>query len=307
MIELWYSKDYRGFVFDFVSHVIARHEACKKLKVDYFKVIFPEVWMKCFAKNEWSMKMKEKIKNNCVWKKSFHLSPFTFHSKKAFTLSELMVVMVVLGVLASIAIPAVMKVKPSQNRVMFKKAYSTMEKAVSVLSNDDVAYPADKVVTAGDCTGVAGESCGFAYTTATAGIPIGPPIPNKFCYLLSQVVNTAGDAVCIAQSGGVTHIFDTPDGIAWYYKYASVFTADPDPTKYSWIGVDVNGGDGPNCAETTDYFVTSSNSGTLAKCPAPDRFAIGIRYDGKLTVAGTVGPDILANPTVNNKPDGKAY
>ena len=63
------------------------------------------------------------------------------HLKKGFTLSEVMVTLGVLGVLAAILIPAITKVTPSTERVMFKKAHATLEKAVSEMIEDETNYP----------------------------------------------------------------------------------------------------------------------------------------------------------------------
>ena len=212
-------------------------------------------------------------------------------NKIGFTLSEVMVTMGILGVLAAILIPAVMSVSPDQNKVMLKKAYYTLEKAVSDLINDDSNYPLDPPGTTTD-TGQT-VSQGFHYKTA-GGTAI-PANNNKFCYLLSESLNTVGTVDCDpAGSGASTGMsFTTSDGMLWTI-YDSTFELHA--TNYLQVAVVLVDVSGPNKGDNCDY------NGGAGK--HPDQFKFRIRYDGKMTINpnDTAAMAILANPT-NNKKD----
>lgn len=180
-------------------------------------------------------------------------------SKKAFTLSEVMVTLTIMGVLAAILIPTISRVMPNQNKTMFKKSYSTMTKIVSELINDEGLYPEDATLQ------------GFLNTnTATigSGEVVGGP---KFCTLVADQLNLSGTADC---TGSGT--FQTNDGMTWTIP-VDAFTNAAIPTAI--VTVDVNGptakpGRSPNC-----MFNAST-------CPKPDQFQMVIRNDGKFTLTG---------------------
>ena len=60
---------------------------------------------------------------------------------KAFTLSELMIALGVIGVLCGILIPLVMHIMPNQNTTMAKRAYYALKSAVNEMINDEGCYP----------------------------------------------------------------------------------------------------------------------------------------------------------------------
>ena len=112
-------------------------------------------------------------------------------TKKGFTLPEVIITLCILGVLAAILVPAITKASPDGNKVMLKKAYSTVEQTVSELINDDVNYPS----TAHFGDSYSSIQKGFAYkeTVSNPTIPVGT---EKFCYLFTQKLNTIGNVTC---------------------------------------------------------------------------------------------------------------
>jgi len=209
-------------------------------------------------------------------------------NKKGFTLAEVMVTLVIMGVLAAILVPAVMNVSPDSNKVLLKKAYSTTEKVVSELINDDSNYPVDQTGTTTDTSQTV--PLGFTYTTAGGTtIPVGD---NKFCFLFSENLNTVGAVDC-NPTGGMS--FTTADGMVWT-PTATAFILTLDATSYlttDVLSVDVTGsGKGDNCFYNT-----------CAAGKHPDKFRFRIRYDGKMTIdpADTAAISILTNPTDNQK------
>lgn len=252
--------------------------------------------------------------------------------KKGFTLAETMITLGILGVLAAILIPAVMKLSPDNNRVMFKKAYYTLERAITYMINNDANYPASVTYTAADSVIYLK---GFNNTTQSSNDT------NKFCYFLADMMNIIGNYTCpaLGENGDtVLGSFQTSDGIKW-----GIYTPVSDTTNNgsdsasctgaefpinstcyytTKVAVDVNGDKGPNC--TTDQVRDSGSSyhpddryDTLLTnyCPTgqePDQFLISVRYDGKLRVgySSVESPnditdqtaiDILKNPTNNIK------
>lgn len=205
---------------------------------------------------------------------------------KAFTLAEVMITMAVLGILASILLPAVSKVRPNENKSLFKKAYYVAERMVSELVNDEDLYPLNE-----DMAGLDNISEAW-YDGKCYGLPDDqdPPCSNgsngsdKFCKLFAAKVNTINDDVnCVAGSREPTNSnvpsFITTDGIYWYMPYT-----DFDTTKA--IIVDVNGDKKPNCRCTTD---------TCNGCVNPDQFQIWIEPSGRMYVDGTKEKEYLSS------------
>ena len=59
----------------------------------------------------------------------------------AFTLAEVMITLVVLGIMAAILMPVVKNLYPDKQMVMFRKAYYVAERMVYELVNDEDFYP----------------------------------------------------------------------------------------------------------------------------------------------------------------------
>lgn len=212
--------------------------------------------------------------------------------KNGFTLAEIMISVVTLGIMAALLIPAIVGNKPNNNRVMFKKAYSTMEKAVQELINDDRYYPSDMVCgplatdpckcntsTDKNLSRPAGSACGFAYKDITGmNIPADAnTATKKFVYLLSLKLNTVGDINYTADSN--EKIFTTTDGIDWYCDFADFNLSHPD------FWADVNGEKGPN----------NNSSGDKNQ----DVLNLNVFYQGRMLVDDIREIDIIKNPLKN--------
>lgn len=237
--------------------------------------------------------------------------------KKGFTLSEVMVAMMVLGVIAAIIVPAIKRINPSPNKVLFKKAYSTFEKAVTNMINDPVNYPlgtsGENGGSAVSCT-ISGApvNCGFYNTaTTTNKTDLGVTV-SKFCYFFANQLNFIGSTpACSAPVNAVRTIGTTTDGIVW-----SIYSPAGPPAEFNLsstdyttkIAVDVNGTAGPNCTADTDadndaiynLGVCSVQTDCSSK---PDRFVFGVRYDGKIQVSANgndaCAASILTDPLNN--------
>ena len=60
--------------------------------------------------------------------------------KKAFTLTEVLIAMAVLGIIVSASVPVILGMSPNKNAIMLKKAYYTTETIVNSLINDPELY-----------------------------------------------------------------------------------------------------------------------------------------------------------------------
>lgn len=250
--------------------------------------------------------------------KLFNLSNPKFSKKKGFTLTEVMVAVTILGVLATVLYSLAHKVAPSNNKVLFKKAYYDLSEAVAQMINDESLYPSSEVN-----TGVGSTPRNFNYTQLSTTPTY--YTSNKFCYLLSERLNTIS-VNCQAYNSTSVGNFTTSDGMYWqiYVPYddvagytnrntATTSTQFPvcNPTTATvctssyyttLVTVDVNGTGAshpPNCS------TVALTNPTVSACAAgivPDTYRIGVRFDGKLDVStDSTAINILSNPTVNTK------
>ena len=60
---------------------------------------------------------------------------------KAFTLTELLIALAIIGVLISILLPVISNIMPDQNALMAKRAYYGIQSVTSSLINDEACYP----------------------------------------------------------------------------------------------------------------------------------------------------------------------
>lgn len=60
---------------------------------------------------------------------------------KAFTLTELLVALGVIGILCAILLPIIFNIMPNKSTIMAKRVYYTVQTVVSDLINDEACYP----------------------------------------------------------------------------------------------------------------------------------------------------------------------
>lgn len=183
------------------------------------------------------------------------------YAHKAFSLSEVMLSLAILGILATILIPIVFSVLPDKQKLKFKRAYYTLEQAVDNLINDESLYPE---------TGPTYK--GFA---AKSG--------QDFCNNISNFLNVIGDVSCgSVQSvsncaSTVTPAFMTTDGSVWW-------------------GFNQTGTNPAFTVGTNSYITVCVN----VEGESGDGIPIQIRYDGRIKVpAGSRGAEYLK--TVDTK------
>lgn len=190
---------------------------------------------------------------------------------KGYTLAEVLITIAILGVIAAVLIPTITKTTPNAKKVMFKKAYNSLENGVNALINDNILYPSEN-----------GE-IGFNYGTDDTG---DSGAKNKFCYHLSQKLNISGAEACPdAATSTITKFATTSDGIDWYIYPGATTAATQFPLTgnvyNTRIVVDVNGNKLPNCLSDSNC-TTIKPTGYTCSCTEPDTFIMGVRFDGKI-------------------------
>ncbi len=191
---------------------------------------------------------------------------------KAFTLAELMVCLAIISIIATLLMPAINRLRPNKNKVMFKKAYYLAERIISELVNDEEAYP------------FVDSRVGFDNTSAVTinGTVYGGAGDEekkaKLCRLFALKMNTLSEEPnCVDGANYDNPSFTTTDGVKWIIPY----TDFADQATYHNILLDVNGDNDPNCTENEEG------------CIQPDRFPLGVRADGKMRVNGTIARDYI--------------
>ncbi len=214
-------------------------------------------------------------------------------TKKAFTLAELMVCLLLISVLATILLPAIIQNKPNKSKVLFRKTYYIIERVVSELINDEDIYPNNEE------EGLMGFA-NYGEVTYAGNDYSGV---TKFCNLFFEKLNTTSASprcVSSAETPSATPTsaenegsFMTNDGVIWYLPATKRFASEnyeaipesddgtghiipgtPGGAVEQEVHVDVNGITKPNCFYDVDT------------CSDPDRFTVYVRYDGKVRVEG---------------------
>ena len=214
-------------------------------------------------------------------------------TKSGYTLAEVLIVMIVIGIIAAILMPMFGNLRPNQEQVMLKKAYYLAGRNVTELVNDDEFYAeTDKEATSG-----------FANTANVRykGVDYGGN--EKFCKLFAEKMNLKGGYSCSSNLNyatsmpkgqpAVSKTFTTADGMVWILPVSNFGSVQS-------IYVDVNGDKGPNCF--SGYATNLNTSVKCAKSEGPDRFEIRVNNLGKLTV-----PDQVSQLYLETNKTSKTY
>ena len=194
--------------------------------------------------------------------------------KKAFTLAETLLTIMIIGILVALMLRAINRVNPDKDKVLFIKAYHATEAAIGNIINDqtkyDPTYLTDDEIDAAEAEGTE-LNLDFRfkpYPDATADITNAngeqQEIKNisqsqAVCYFLADQLNTVGAVKCT--SNGTEGI----DGANFRLSNGVCF--------YNWSGVKSNGSvDG-----VIDPTCTSASEG----------YVVRVFYDGKVTVPET--------------------
>ena len=196
---------------------------------------------------------------------------------KAFTLTELMIALTVIGVLSALVLPMLSNNSPNRNKMMMKKAYYTITDVVNDMINDTTLYP--EIDSSGN------EYVGFdnLQSACNAG---GCSGVGKFPSLFPRQLNIDGDITYGSEQS--YSYFTTNDGMSWVIHSEKLAKASL-PTEVSdveagdtqvlqTITVDVNGDKKPNCWQGTDSACSDRTDGF-------DQFKVYVSQSGKVIPA----------------------
>jgi prepilin-type N-terminal cleavage/methylation domain-containing protein len=163
--------------------------------------------------------------------------------KKAFTLSEALITLAIIGVLAAILIPVLENVRPDKDKITYKKALYNMQSAVSN-AMDSTLYS------------MASNSSAY-WKDQNVG-------DEDFCKAVADALNTSGAVNCTSTSSYTNPNFITTDGIR-YWGLEGKFTGN-DRTIYVDRGLG-----------TKELQTLASHRGRNG-----EGLKIQVRYDGKI-------------------------
>ncbi|OGI17205.1 MAG: hypothetical protein A2287_09900 [Candidatus Melainabacteria bacterium RIFOXYA12_FULL_32_12] len=151
--------------------------------------------------------------------------------KKAFTLTEMLIVITIIGVLAAITTPILLDVFDEQDEKLYESAFKTVESVVSDLISDISLYPA-----------------GNFYNADAA----------YFCTNFSNKVNTVGTVDCTGSTVPGDPNFTTSNGMRWY-GVRNVLSGN------ATIHVDIDGegqGDDADASDILEIIITPTGKVT---------------------------------------------
>lgn len=189
-------------------------------------------------------------------------------NKKGFTLTEVIIVLVILGVLALILVPNIKKMMPNDHNIKYKKAFYTIQEIINDIINDP-------------------NTCQNADYAASVWTPYNGDNILTTCYdgttarnLDVEICKRLSTNQTCNDSGENTDILTT-DGMRWNLPGKSlVDTSHNDWTSDNIIYVDVDGGTG-----------TLDNS--------------GINKDGIYKITISANGKVFSGTSSANKSDGK--
>lgn len=203
---------------------------------------------------------------------------------KAFTLTELLIALAVIGVLIAILLPVIFNIMPDQNALMAKRAYYSIQTVTSSLINDEACYPNKTQALAAEAREGFDDGYGYADCTMWGGKYNEDSIDeedanSKFLTLFINKLDLKNnnDDNSVILDGDTTYEFKTKDNMIWTAQNMNLENSNDNPSIEFMI--DVNGPDKPNCKSPTDTDGTNCD-----KKKDFDRFTVKISADGRLDI-----------------------
>ncbi len=195
-------------------------------------------------------------------------------NKKAFTLTELLIALGVIGVLTAILMPIIFHLKPDQNIIMAKRAFYTTETIVSELLNDGNCYPKMRQRVGFD-DGKGYSKCKKWGGEDNPGVLDAEENPSlKLVTLFADYLDIRGDI----NSETNKYSFTTKDGMIW--TFSNFKFQQNEPKSYALLTIDVNGTKEPNCGQSA----TAGACVDKARNNRFDKFTMIIYARGKVQI-----------------------
>lgn len=222
--------------------------------------------------------------------------------KSGFTLAEVLITLGVIGIISALALPAINKLMPDENKINCMKAYDMVSALVKDLASNTKIYPVCKNPEQDD-----NQNCS-EYPLFNTNQPqllaafndVKYSGDKKLCNLLASFMNVK-DASCEANVYSFSAAnfdtqfndnksFTTANGMQWYVvpAVASAY-ANGIGTFQTDVYVDVNGDKAPNCIYNAD------------SCEKPDRFKFMVAADGSVQAADPVSRGYINSRKIFNK------
>ena len=198
--------------------------------------------------------------------------------KKAFTLAESLIVLGIIAILATLSTIALGNVKPSNDVILFRKAYATVSKSIENLKDNGAIF-------AKNCdSDELSIMTNYCRLRIIIGNPTSAELQNypwlveeggRFMYGFANLVGVENidtiknTATTVSRTGGnATFInFSTPDGIYWEVGEAQN-SGEPEIYIYP---------DGEKSANSACGYSEDD-------CPRPNKFLINVNRDGELSL-----------------------
>lgn len=219
--------------------------------------------------------------------------------KKAFTLAETLITLLIIGIISALMLPAVNKAKPDEVKVKYLRTYSALEKTILSLINNPKIYP---IVDNDNNRDHMRTPLSNLSAVNYDEIHIQADDASKLCQLLAHSFNAPNNQ---CRNQNAIQFNNSQDSPNWSFRTADgiqMFVSDYDSqNNRAQIVFDINGAQGNNCI----YDSNNANA-----CPNPDRFSVYILSDGTIQAEDGAGITYLEqrrnwlknlNPFHNNK------
>lgn len=210
--------------------------------------------------------------------------------KKAISLAELLIAIGIVGILAALTVPSVVKTLPNENELRYRQVYGRMLSAVSGLAFNNVEKFPTFIKCSSSNTSNADSACynkqvgdtvysGFRLLDNDAKPKETSSTGVFFCNEIARMFNTNGVINCSYSDDAMQQNFVTQNGMIFFGLQQGFGTSASGEKKQITICVDTNGEEGPNVGCTSDF-----------NNPEKDRFRLQIGYRGDVAV-GYKEPD----------------
>ena len=222
----------------------------------------------------------QRFTGNILYKLKCNIKPYIASYckllKKAFSLSELLIALAVVGILIAIVFPIISNITPDQNTIIAKRTYSVTQSVVSELLNGN-CYP-EKANRVGLDDGFGYQKCAKWSDNTKEG-----NAGAKFVTLFTDLVDLDKKSLSAISNRAS---FKTKDGIYWRFANLNNLNGDNknNKDKYVTLTIDVNGENKrPNCGQSDISGISDIKCATSTK-KGFDNYTMKIYQNGRIEI-----------------------